>query len=147
MSDTPDSYHHGNLRTALLDAAEDALFTEGMNKLSLRSIAKRAGVSHNAPYRHFKDKSALLRGIAQRGFEELHAAMDTAIAGPGSPEERLIEAGVRYVQLGLTHPDRTRLMFGGSLEGVAEDAVYRHAADRAAGVSACVIEFRFPIVS
>ena len=67
------SYHHGNLRQALIDAAVGALQTEGIEALSLRKLAKDIGVSHNAPYMHFEDKEALLAAIAEEGFKRLAA--------------------------------------------------------------------------
>ena len=124
MANTDIPYHHGNLRQALLDSAETVLVRDGINALSLRAVAREAGVSHTAPYRHFKDKAALLRGIAQRGFEALETAMAATISADGDPRSNLIEAGVAYVELALRHPQRMRLMFSASLEGVTEDTEF-----------------------
>ncbi|MEW8296544.1 MAG: TetR/AcrR family transcriptional regulator [Candidatus Thiodiazotropha sp.] len=131
MATNSKSYHHGNLKEALLDAAENQLASDGINRLSLRGIAKLSGVSHNAPYRHFMDKSALLRAIAERGFNELRKTVAAAAAADGPTEQRLIDAGVAYVRLALANPDRTRLMFAGSLEGAGEDAEFQAAANSA----------------
>ncbi|MEW8429794.1 MAG: TetR/AcrR family transcriptional regulator, partial [gamma proteobacterium symbiont of Ctena orbiculata] len=131
MATNSKSYHHGNLKEVLLDAAENQLASDGINRLSLRGIAKLSGVSHNAPYRHFKDKSALLRAIAERGFNELRKTVAAAAAADGPTEQRLIDAGVAYVRLALANPDRTRLMFAGSLEGAGEDAEFQAAANSA----------------
>lgn len=120
-------YHHGDLRNALLQAAEQLLAEQGVASLSLRAVAKQAGVSHAAPYRHFSDKAALLRALAQSGFEHLGRAIETA-AGNASknPEPKLIEAGVAYVRQAIERPAVYQLMFGGSV--VAEDDVaYRQA--------------------
>ncbi len=68
MTNTAPSYHHGDLRTALLDAAAKRLAKHGVESLSLRKLAEDAGVSRTAPYHHFKDKSALLSAIAAKGF-------------------------------------------------------------------------------
>ena len=120
-------YHHGDLRNALLLAAEQLLAEQGAASLSLRAVAKRAGVSHAAPYRHFRDKAALLRALAQGGFERLAGAIELA-AGNASqnPEQKLVEAGVAYVRQAVERPALTRLMFGGSVM-VEDDAAYRQA--------------------
>src|SRR2546428_5567598 len=69
------TYHHGNLRTALLRAAGERLEKQGITALSLREAARRVGVSHNAPYRHFADREALLAALAAQGFEMLGQPM------------------------------------------------------------------------
>ncbi len=113
---TTSSYHHGDLRNALIAAAGQVLAAKGSAGLSLREVAKVAGVSHAAPYRHFRDKAALLRALAQGGFEELTAAIVTAAdSKPHNPEQKLIEAGVAYVRLAVQNPAITQLMFGGTL--------------------------------
>src|SRR5919107_3634135 len=81
MAVTARPYHHGNLRAALLEAAERALARGG--ELSLRELAREVGVSHAAPRRHFADKQALLDALAEGGFERLGAEMRAAIAGAG----------------------------------------------------------------
>ena len=115
------TYHHGNLRAALLRAAGEVLEKEGLEGLSLREAARRAGVSHNAPYRHFPDRDSLLAELAAQGFEEL----GKALAGRQGRE-----MGEAYVGFALAHPNRFRLMFGGRLD------LRRHASlDRAARVT------------
>lgn len=109
-----DPYHHGDLRKALLCAGEALLQQQGPAGLSLREVARQAGVSHMAPYRHFRDKAALLQALAELGFERLHAAMRAAAAAiPHGPEQQLIAAGVAYVRLAVEHPELTQLMFAG----------------------------------
>ena len=131
-SDTPH-YHHGNLRNALLQAAEQLLVEQGVAGLSLRAVAKQAGVSHAAPYRHFRDKAALLRALAQSGFERLAAVMLTATdAVAHNPESKLVEAGVAYVRLAVDQPAISQLMFGGSVEP-QDDEAYQQAARAAFG--------------
>src|SRR3954463_863897 len=78
-------YHHGNLRSELLGAAERTLRERGAAELSLRELAREVGVSHAAPRRHFRDKQALLDALAENGFERLGRELDEAIgaAGPG----------------------------------------------------------------
>ena len=100
------TYHHGNLRPALLSAAGKMLENEGPGGISLREAARRAGVSHSAPYRHFPDRDALLAELAAEGFELLREAM-RGHAGK--------EMGEAYVRFALEHPQRFRLMFGGLL--------------------------------
>ena len=100
------TYHHGNLRPALLRAAGKMLEKEGPAGISLREAARRAGVSHAAPYRHFEDRDALLAELAAEGFEMLGEAMR------GQTGRTMGEA---YVRFALDHSQRFRLMFGGSL--------------------------------
>jgi AcrR family transcriptional regulator len=130
-TDAAQPYHHGDLRNALLQASEQLLAEQGAASLSLRAVAKYAGVSHAAPYRHFRDKAALLRALAQSGFERLTDAIETA-AGNASqnPELKLVEAGVAYVRHAVQRPALTQLMFGGSV--MAEDDVPYQQASAAA---------------
>jgi AcrR family transcriptional regulator len=100
------TYHHGDLRPALLRAAEKLLEKGGPEALSLRELARRAGVSHNAPYRHFSGREALLAALAADGFRLLGDAL-AATSG------RAI--GEAYVSFALEHPQLFRLMFGGRL--------------------------------
>ncbi len=112
-----NTYHHKDLRSALIEAAIGLLPASGASGLSLREVAKAAGVSHTAPYRHFKDKSALLAAIAQTGFERLSDAITTVVAAhDNDPQQQLVEAGSAYVTLGLQNPDMMHLMFGGVLD-------------------------------
>ncbi|NNJ94799.1 MAG: TetR/AcrR family transcriptional regulator [Halobacteria archaeon] len=118
-----DGYHHGDLRNALLSAAEGLLVQHGPGGLSLREVARVAGVSHTAPYRHFSDKAALLQALARRGFERLHAAMTDAAAGvPHGPEQQLIAAGIACVRHAVNHAEITQLMFGGTLASTVDAA-------------------------
>ncbi len=97
------TYHHGDLRQAVLSAALDVIATEGPGALSLRDLARRAGVSHAAPAHHFKDRTGLLTAIAAQGYELLAEALAQ------SPELR--ERGVRYVRFGIEHPAHFQVMF------------------------------------
>jgi AcrR family transcriptional regulator len=101
---TSSTYHHGDLPASLLRAAAEVLEKEGLGALSLREVARRAGVSHNAPYRHFPDREALLAGLAAQGFQMLGERL-AANAGR--------KMGEAYVAFALEHPQRFRLMFGG----------------------------------
>lgn len=107
----PDSYHHGNLRPALLDAAEKLLVEGGVEALSWREIARRAGVSPGAPYHHFADKAALITALSQRHLDELHRLFEAAVAEHAEPLEQLRELGMVYVLYAVEHPAAFRLMF------------------------------------
>ncbi len=112
MSTSQDSYHHGDLRAALLVAAIDVL--ESGDAFSLRAVARRAGVSAAAPYRHFADREALESAIAVAGFDELRAALSASLERirDATPEEIVTALSVTYVLFALHHPARFRLMFG-----------------------------------
>ena len=114
-------YHHGDLSNALLQAAAELLEERGVAGFSLRDVARVAGVTHAAPYRHFRDKAALLRALSGRGFEGLRAALVEAAAGQRGPEQGLIEVTRVYVQQAAMHPGMTRLMFGGVIAAVEDD--------------------------
>lgn len=113
------TYHHGDLRPALLRAAEEMLEKGGPGALSLRELARRAGVSHNAPYRHFTDRQALLAALATDGFRRLGEALATASGR---------QMGEAYVRFALDHPQLFRLMFGGHLTFARHDELARAAA-------------------
>ena len=102
-------YHHGDLRRALIEAAERILEREGPQALSLRAVAREAGVSPAAPYHHFKDKSDLLLAIAEAGFEALGEALKAAIGG--SPEGKLNLIGPAYVRFARANPALYRVMY------------------------------------
>lgn len=114
---TKRPYHHGDLRNALIHAGLQVLARDGVAGLSLRKVAKEAGVSHTAPYRHFTDKDALLAAIALDGFNLLAARLQRAHEeNQDDPEEMLLDAGVGYIKLAVSKPDTVRLMFGGMLQ-------------------------------
>ncbi|WP_415947373.1 TetR/AcrR family transcriptional regulator [Streptomyces sp. KLOTTS4A1] len=97
------AYHHGDLRRAVLTAALDVIAAEGPGALSLRDLARRAGVSHAAPAHHFKDRTGLLTAIAEEGYGLLADALADAAD--------LRERGVRYVRFGIEHPAHFQVMF------------------------------------
>ncbi|QRK06963.1 TetR/AcrR family transcriptional regulator [Archangium violaceum] len=105
-------YHHGDLRRALLDASLALISEEGFGALSLREVARRAGVTHAAPYRHFADKEALLVAVAEEGFRVMTARMKERMARETTPEGRLRACGVAYVLFAMEHPSHFRVMFG-----------------------------------
>ena len=107
----PKPYHHGNLREELLGAAIRLIAEVGPTAFTLREVARRAGVSHNAPYRHFRDRDDLLAAVAAQGFHELTQAMVDA-AGPKTDAlERLKSAGLGYVAFALRRPEHFTVMF------------------------------------
>ncbi len=118
------TYHHGDLKAALLRAAGKILEKEGVEDLSLRSMARRAGVSHSAPYRHFADREALLAALAAEGFAMLGEAQGAAAEAGG-----LRAMGEAYVLFALAHPQRFRLMFGGQVP-IARHARLREVATK-----------------
>jgi AcrR family transcriptional regulator len=108
-------YHHGNLREALLAAAIRLIAEVGPTAFTLREVARRAGVSHNAPYRHFRDRDDLLAAVAAQGFRELTRAMNEAAATKSDPLERLKHAGLGYVTFALRRPEHFTVMFDAPL--------------------------------
>nr|WP_295469497.1 TetR/AcrR family transcriptional regulator [Mesorhizobium sp.] len=105
-------YHHGDLREALLRAAEAELAEKGMEGFTLRGCAKRAGVSHAAPAHHFKDANALLTELAAVGFARFVAAMRARQNRAGTdPRKRLVGAGLGYIDFARANPALFRLMF------------------------------------
>lgn len=112
-SDDKQQYHHGKLRQALLETAVLHLREEGIEKLSLRAMARELGVSQTAPYRHFRDKNALLAALATEGFEQLKRETEAAaLAHPDDAAAALQACGVAYVRFARTHPEKYQLMFG-----------------------------------
>jgi AcrR family transcriptional regulator len=104
------SYHHGNLRRALLDAAADVIAAQGLGALSLRDLAGRAGVSHGAPAHHFGDKTGLLTALAAEGYRLLGEALTEASAAGD-----FLEAGLSYVRFAVAHPAHFQVMFSPQL--------------------------------
>jgi AcrR family transcriptional regulator len=104
-------YHHGNLRETLLQAALRVIAELGPAAFTLREVARRAGVSHNAPYRHFRDKDALLAAVAAQGFRELTRAMRDAGERRSKPLDRLKQSGLAYVAFAVRRPEHFTVMF------------------------------------
>jgi AcrR family transcriptional regulator len=104
-------YHHGNLRSALLAAALRLIAESGPEAFTLREVARRAGVSHNAPYRHFRNKADLLAAVAAEGFERLAASMDDAMRRGTGAAERPRLAGEGYIRFAQRYPQHLRVMF------------------------------------
>ena len=126
-------YHHGNLRATLLAEAERTLREEGLDGLSLRELARRIGVSHGAPRRHFADRQALLDALAESGFTRLGAELRAAVEGAGDDyESRLRATSTAYVRFATGDAALLELMFAGKHGG--QSAALNEAADRAFSV-------------
>ena len=109
----PNRYHHGDLPRALLDAALHIVETQGTEALTLRAVARLAGVSQAAPYRHFANKEAILAAVAEDGFRSLITAMRQSVQDCGDlPLARLRAVGLGYVTFATSHPSHFRVMFG-----------------------------------
>jgi AcrR family transcriptional regulator len=104
-------YHHANLRETLLEAAIRLIAEVGPTAFTLREVARRAGVSHNAPYRHFRDRDDLMAAVAAQGFRELTQAMVQAAAHQTDAVNRLKRAGLGYVTFALRRPEHFTVMF------------------------------------
>ncbi|MFM7427015.1 MAG: TetR/AcrR family transcriptional regulator [Elainella sp.] len=132
-------YHHGDLRQSLINAAIELIQAGDTSQLSLREVARRVGVSHNAPYRHFQDKEALLSAVAEQGFRGLYQATEQALVGlPTDAAQRLSAIGAAYVLFAVQHPVYYRVMF--SLEGNRQDVGLQAAIEQSSGVLFTVIQ-------
>jgi len=131
-SATPKAaYHHGDLRRALIAAARAILEEDGLPALSLRAVARRAGVSQAAPYHHFPDKDALLAALGAEGFDALDRAMRQRMAGLRDPAQRLVASGVGYVAFAVENPALFKIMFGASMRGEGSHPERSAAGERA----------------
>lgn len=140
----PRPYHHGDLRQALLAAAEAELEADGIEGFSLRRVAKCAGVSHAAPAHHFGDAAGLLTALAAEGFRRFLAtqhAREAAASAPSSPRDRLVAAGLGYVDFACAHPALFRLLFASERPDFADPllrtparAAYQHLLDGIAAI-------------
>ena len=113
MTGRPARYHHGDLRRALCDAVlAHAGEFGGTGQLTLREAARRAGVSHSAPYRHFPDKEAILAAVAAEGFARLSSALRAARSGGKDKERRFIRTGLAYLRFAREARGHVAVMFG-----------------------------------
>src|SRR3981081_4625390 len=111
MSQSKATYHHGNLRSALVRAALELLEESGESALSLRAVARCAGVSPAAPYRHYADREARVSAVAAVGYRELAERLAAAHPSPSTPEQ-LASVATAYVQFARERPALFRIMFG-----------------------------------
>jgi AcrR family transcriptional regulator len=140
-------YHHGDLRRALIDAALHLIERRGPDGLTLREAARLVGVSHAAVYRHFSDKTALLRAVATEGVAGMRDAMQAAVAGVADPVEAFQRFGVAYVLYAVEHPAHFRVMYGPEAdcqEGPLAEAKEEKMGMLIAGVEACQRAGVFP---
>ncbi|MFE5733639.1 TetR/AcrR family transcriptional regulator [Streptomyces sp. NPDC056528] len=121
------AYHHGDLRAACLRAARELLEEDGSAALSLRAVARRAGVSPTAPYRHYADREALVSAVAAEGYRELTEHLKTAHPAPSTPED-LAAVATAYVRFALEHPAMFRAMFAEPCDPTSEERVAATAA-------------------
>ena len=126
-------YHHGDLPDVLMQRAIAHIEQEGTEKLSLRALAREAGVSQSAPYRHFPTKRCLLAALATQGFEILLEAVNQATSTDQSIEERFIAMGVAYVEFAIAHPTHYHLMFGAVLGDFSDYDMLHSASARCFG--------------
>lgn len=105
------AYHHGNLRQVLIDSALEILKNGSLQDLSLRALARKAGVSQTAPYRHFKDKDALIAVLKQEGFVKLAEGMGKALEGVDDQVDRIRKIGLAYVEFAQKYTAHFKMMF------------------------------------
>ncbi len=143
MSEQKESpYHHGDLANTLMDAALVQIAQEGVQKLSLRALARQAGVSATAPYRHFDSKRCLLAALATRGFQQLEHAMsaarqsaEPATGSAQAAEAALMAVALAYVQFAIEFPTTYQMMFGSVIDDFSEYEGLLAAAEQAYAVT------------
>ena len=110
-------YHHGDLKNTLIQAGVEILSEEGVSGLSLRKVAQRAGVSHNAPYFHFADKQALIAAISTEGYRSLYEQLVMIRETYQSdPRRQLVEAAFMYLRFAQTRPAHFKVTFSNAVE-------------------------------
>jgi AcrR family transcriptional regulator len=111
------TYHHGDLKNALIEAGIEVLAKEGVGSLSLRQVARKAGVSHAAPYAHFADKQALIAAISTEGYRALYDKLARVVQQHnGDPMRQLVEIAWAYAEFAVTDTDHFKITFSGVLE-------------------------------
>ncbi len=124
---TRKNYHHGDLKNALIQAGIEILSEEGASGLSLRKVARKAGVSHAAPYAHFADKQNLIAAIASDGHQKLNERLQTVMTHyPDDPLQQLISAAWAYVQFGLDAPAHYKITFSGVIQDEHSHPEFMH---------------------
>lgn len=114
---TEKSYHHGDLKNALIQAGIKILAEEGIEGFSLRKVAREAGVTHSAPYAHFADKQALIAAISTDGYRKVYERINAVVEQfPDDPLRQFIETAWVYVSFGFDEPDHFKITFSGSVE-------------------------------
>lgn len=128
-------YHHGNLRAACIDAGIALAGADGPDAITIRGVARLAGVSHTAPLHHFRDRDELLHEIAERGFELLLDRLDREMRPGASPREALRTYGVAYVLQAVEHPGLFQVMFA-PCDDPPGEAAYRRLIELCAAAQA-----------
>jgi AcrR family transcriptional regulator len=141
MSTSKATYHHGDLSAALVRAAMGLLEEHGETALSLRAVARRAGVSPAAPYRHYADREALVSAVAAVGYRELAERLAAAHPSPSTPDQ-LASVAIAYVQFALERPALFRIMFTEPCDRDNEERVAATAA--VAQYVRAIVERTFP---
>ncbi|MFT5580221.1 MAG: AcrR family transcriptional regulator [Paraglaciecola psychrophila] len=130
MTAKKDSYHHGDLRAALLAAALQVINVEGPRGLSMREVARRAQVSHAAPYRHFADKNDLIVAVVEQGFALLAQTIaDSKTAAEDDPVSQFTALGAGYFDFALQYPAFYRVMYSGDLLSSSGQHSLRHTSE------------------
>ncbi len=138
---TTHKYHHGDLKNALTQAGIDLLSEQGLPALSLRKVAGRAGVSHAAPYAHFKDKQALIAAISTEGYRKLYDSLAAVVEQyRRDPLRQLIEAAWAYVQFALREPAHFKITLSGVVEKAQEYPSFEEMTHKAFGLLVEVTE-------
>lgn len=115
--ETRNTYHHGDLKNALIQAGIETLAQEGVGGLTLRKVARKAGVSHAAPYAHFADKQALIAAISTEGYRRFQAqVLESNQRYASDPRRQFIEAAWVYLKFALDDPAHFRITFSGIVE-------------------------------
>jgi AcrR family transcriptional regulator len=133
-SGASDTYHHGDLKRALLEAAFEMLDAEGTDGLGLRELARKVGVSPAAPYRHFRSRQALLEAVSIEGFKRFSAMMEAKQADTPEPQQ-LAAMAEAYVRFALVQPALFRLMFSQQVDKRANKALHQAAIDAYASLA------------
>ena len=132
MTALKQRYHHGDLHTALLDAALEIIGESGPQGLTIRAVARRAGVSHAAPYRHFTDKDELILAVVERGFALMQQTMQAQKdAASDDAMSQFAASGLAYVDFALQHPAYYRIMFSGDLLSTTGNVSFQHTSSEA----------------
>lgn len=118
------TYHHGDLREALIATARELAIEAGIGGLSLREVSRRAGVSHAAAYNHFASRAALVEALVVDAFDRFRKALERAERRPASPLERLVNIGVAYVRFACEHHVEFRLMFRPDVRAISSDGAH-----------------------
>jgi AcrR family transcriptional regulator len=129
----PPAYHHGNLRAACVDAGIALAEADGPDAVTIRGVARLAGVSHTAPLHHFRDRAELLHEVAERGFDLLLARLDRELRPGAGPLESLRTYGLVYVMQAVEHPGLFQVMFA-PCDDPPGEAAYRRLIELAVAV-------------